>query len=180
MGTDGAAFVRVLGGCTAPALAKILEAYESRYGKPLVERLRTEFVFDPDLRKLVVTRCKWARAATAKPAAGAPAVAAAAAAAPAVSALRRADDGQVLIVGVRISEAVGIGEPTAAELAASLAAQLRDSWSALHRGALGKHVNTDVPLPQQPPAAADHRTTFSSRPSCPSGSGLAGRRVPAA
>ena len=65
LGTDGAAFVRVLGGCSAPALAKILEAYESRYGKPLVERLRTEFVFDPDLRKLVVTRCAWARAATA-------------------------------------------------------------------------------------------------------------------
>ena len=57
--------------------------------------------------------------------------------------LRRADDGQVLIVGVRIGEAVGIGEPTAAELAASLAAQLRDSWSALHRlwGALHMHQN---------------------------------------
>ena len=75
LGIDGAAFVRVLGGCSAPALAKILEAYESRYGKPLVERLRTEFVFDPDLRKLVVTRCKWARATAATPALGSPAAA---------------------------------------------------------------------------------------------------------
>ena len=60
MGTHTKPFIQIFGSVSHAQLNAVLRAYEAQFGRPLVEMLREEFVFDLNVRKLCVTRCKWA------------------------------------------------------------------------------------------------------------------------
>ena len=61
-GTRAAPFVAIFGSVNHGQLGAIMNAYERAYAQPLLEMLRHEFTFDVAVRKLCVTRCRWARA----------------------------------------------------------------------------------------------------------------------
>jgi hypothetical protein len=61
LGTRTGPFVRIFGGASAAQLCAVAEAFARRFGTSLVDCLRGEFVFDLDVRKLLATRCRWAR-----------------------------------------------------------------------------------------------------------------------
>ena len=67
LGTRTGPFVRIFGGASAGQLGAVAEAFARRFGTSLVDCLRGEFVFDLDVRKLLATRCRWARKAVASP-----------------------------------------------------------------------------------------------------------------
>ena len=162
MGTRTGPFVDIFGACGHAQLVEVMGAFEQAFSRPLVEMLRHEFHFNLGVRKLCLTRCRWARqkataaSIPAAPAAFAPAEAAAASAS--LLSFAPSAPGQLLLVRIesddptahkRLQEAVASASPEGPQNL------FGDAKADAKAAAVARLIDTSVPLPQLlvPPVA---------------------------